>query len=169
MASVVNSFGILGVDGYIVTIEVDTIYGQPSVSIVGLGDMAIKESKERLEAAVIHAKGTSSKTLRERVETARKFQRKRFENISGINCNAQMTPAHIKEFCKLEEECIKMLQLAFERFSYSARSFHKFLKVARTFADLEECDSIRKSHIAKALLCRELDKEQSQMVVVKAL
>lgn len=55
MASVVNSFGILGIDGYVVTIEVDTIFGQPCVSIVGLGDTAVKEARERLEAAVIHA------------------------------------------------------------------------------------------------------------------
>lgn len=56
MASVVNSFVILGIDGYVVTIETDTIFGQPAVSIVGLGDTAVKEAKERLEAAIIHAK-----------------------------------------------------------------------------------------------------------------
>lgn len=29
MASVVKSFGISGIDGYLVNIETDTIYGQP--------------------------------------------------------------------------------------------------------------------------------------------
>lgn len=38
MASIVNSFAISGIDGYRVEIEVDTIYGQPSISIIGLGD-----------------------------------------------------------------------------------------------------------------------------------
>lgn len=56
MASVVNSFAIGGIDGYVVKIETDTIYGQPSVSIVGLGDAAVKEAKERLEAAINHEK-----------------------------------------------------------------------------------------------------------------
>lgn len=56
MASVVNSFAISGIDGYVVKIETDTIYGQPSVNIVGLGDMSVKESRERLEAAIVHAK-----------------------------------------------------------------------------------------------------------------
>lgn len=56
MASVINSFAISGIDAYVVKIETDTIYGQPSVSIVGLGDTAIKEARERLEAAIVHSK-----------------------------------------------------------------------------------------------------------------
>ncbi|WP_164985305.1 hypothetical protein [Ammoniphilus sp. CFH 90114] len=37
MATVINSFAITGVDGYRVEVEVELIYGQPSVTIVGLG------------------------------------------------------------------------------------------------------------------------------------
>lgn len=40
MASIINSFAIAGIEGYMVEIETDTIYGQPSVSIIGLGDRA---------------------------------------------------------------------------------------------------------------------------------
>lgn len=56
MATVLKSFAISGIDGYLVNIEIDTIYGKPSVSIVGMGDIAIKESRERLEAAIINSK-----------------------------------------------------------------------------------------------------------------
>lgn len=56
MAAVVNSFALSGVNGYVVKIETDTIYGQPSVSIVGLGDASVKEAKERLEASIIYIK-----------------------------------------------------------------------------------------------------------------
>lgn len=56
MASITNSFAIDGIEGYVVEIETDTIYGQPSISIIGLGDRAIKESSERIHAALI-AKG----------------------------------------------------------------------------------------------------------------
>lgn len=113
-----------------------------------------------------HTKGISSKELRSRVESARGIQRERYKGIDNVYCNAQMTPAHIKKFCALDSESIKLMQLAFERFKYSARSFHKFLKVARTFADMESSENIRKQDIAKALMCRDLDKEQAQMVVV---
>lgn len=81
--------------------------------------------------------GKSSKDLRQRVEFARDIQNKRFKDIPNINCNAQMNNALIKEYCHLEAEGQKLLQLAYDRFNYSARTFHKFLKVARTFADMD--------------------------------
>lgn len=113
-----------------------------------------------------HKPGKSSKELRERVENARKVQYKRFKGIKHINCNAQMTPALIKEHCKLEDDGKKLLRLAYDRFQYSARTFHKFLKVSRTFADLEESEKIRKRDIAAALMARDLDKEQSGMLIM---
>ena len=48
-------------------------------------------------------KGPTSKSLAIKVERARSIQRKRYENIIGISCNAQMTPELIKEYCKLDE------------------------------------------------------------------
>lgn len=77
-----------------------------------------------------------------------------------------MTPELIKEHCKLEEESMNLLKFAYEKFRYSARTYHKFLRLARTFADMEEEKNINKFHIIKALMCREIEKEQSTMVVV---
>ena len=45
MASVVQSFTLSGIEGHIVKVETDVLTGPPSVSIVGLGDKAIKEAK----------------------------------------------------------------------------------------------------------------------------
>ncbi|SHI06778.1 YifB family Mg chelatase-like AAA ATPase [Clostridium grantii] len=114
-----------------------------------------------------YEKGPSSAFLKERVELARKIQNARFEGIKGVYCNADMTPAMVKEFCVLDNECSSLLKLAFDKFDYSARSYQKFLKVARTFADMEESENIKKNHIAKALMCREMDKEQANMIIVK--
>jgi magnesium chelatase family protein len=72
----------------------------------------------------------------------------------------------VTPYSSLEDESKKLLQMAFDRFKYSARTFHKFLKVARTFADMDGSENISKRHIAKALMCRDLDKEQVNMVVV---
>lgn len=52
MISKVCSCSLLGIDGYIVTVEADTAMGIPSVDIVGLPDAAVKESKERVKSAV---------------------------------------------------------------------------------------------------------------------
>ena len=48
MASVVKCFAIDGIDGYPVDIEIKTLEGQPMISIIGLGDQAVKEASERV-------------------------------------------------------------------------------------------------------------------------
>lgn len=60
MASIVQSFAILGVDGYLVDVEVKEIEGQPMISIVGLGDTAVKESKERIQAVINDSAGVKN-------------------------------------------------------------------------------------------------------------
>lgn len=46
---------ICGVEGLMVTVEVDLSYGLPAFNIVGLGDAAVRESKERVRAAIINS------------------------------------------------------------------------------------------------------------------
>lgn len=52
MISKIYSFGILGLDAYPVEIEVDVAKGLPQMTLVGLADTAIKESKERVRSAI---------------------------------------------------------------------------------------------------------------------
>ncbi len=52
MLAKVLSFGLCGIDGYPVTIEVDICNGLPRFDIVGLGDTAVKEAKERVKSAI---------------------------------------------------------------------------------------------------------------------
>ncbi len=52
MISVLNSTALCGIDGYIVDVETDISNGMPGFDIVGLPDAAVKESKERIRAAV---------------------------------------------------------------------------------------------------------------------
>lgn len=52
MLSKVLSFGLKGIDGYLVEVETDVINGLPKFEIVGLADTAIKESKERVPSAI---------------------------------------------------------------------------------------------------------------------
>ncbi len=54
MAITVNGFSTVGINGQLVKIETDINYGMPGVSIVGLGDTAVKEARERLQAAIMN-------------------------------------------------------------------------------------------------------------------
>ena len=52
MLAKVNSYGILGITGYPVTVEVDVANGLPMFDIVGLPDASVKESRERVRSAL---------------------------------------------------------------------------------------------------------------------
>jgi magnesium chelatase family protein len=46
------SNAVLGIDGYLVEVEVDLAKGLPAFNIVGLPDVAVKEAKERVRSAI---------------------------------------------------------------------------------------------------------------------
>jgi len=48
----IKTMGLMGIDGYVVIVETDISNGIPSFDMVGLGDTAVKESKERVRAAI---------------------------------------------------------------------------------------------------------------------
>jgi len=48
------SFSVLGIDAFRVEVEADVAKGMPSVQIVGLADNAVKESRERVRAALVN-------------------------------------------------------------------------------------------------------------------
>jgi magnesium chelatase family protein len=52
MLSKVLSFGLQGIEAYPVEIEIDVANGLPAVNTVGLPDSAVKESRERVRAAI---------------------------------------------------------------------------------------------------------------------
>ena len=52
MATVVKCFAIQGVDGYVVDAETKILDGQPMISIIGMGDQAVKEAGERIQSAI---------------------------------------------------------------------------------------------------------------------
>jgi magnesium chelatase family protein len=52
MLSKIKSFGLKGIDGYLVDVEVDIHNGLPSYETVGLPDTAVKEGRERVRSAI---------------------------------------------------------------------------------------------------------------------
>lgn len=109
----------------------------------------------------------TSEILRERVEKARLIQQERYRNDEGVNCNAQMTTTMIQKYCKLDEESTRILKKASEDYGYSARVIHKLLRLARTAADIDGAENIRRDDIVKVLGCRDLDVSSSKMYAIK--
>ena len=52
LLSIIKSISLKGLDGYIMEVQVDVSKGMPAMDIVGLPDITIKESKERVRTAI---------------------------------------------------------------------------------------------------------------------
>ena len=102
--------------------------------------------------------GESSATITGRVMRARSIQQERFKG-SKVHCNAQMNSRLIRKHCELDAAGHRMLELAGELLGFSARSYSRILKVARTVADLAGSAPILESHLAEAIQYRSLDRK----------
>lgn len=84
-----------------------------------------------------------------RVAAARALQNDRQGSL-----NAELPTAALDTVAALDPSSRELLALAAERFSLSARGYHRVLRLARTIGDLEHAPSIRRRHVAEALSLR---------------
>ncbi|MDD5495358.1 MAG: YifB family Mg chelatase-like AAA ATPase [Dehalococcoidia bacterium] len=96
----------------------------------------------------------SSDTVRKRVQAARQIQLERFKGTK-LASNADMSTAEVKEFCRLESAALNLLKTAMKQLHFTARAFHRTIKLARTVADLDGSESIKTNHLAEALQYRQ--------------
>jgi magnesium chelatase family protein len=93
-----------------------------------------------------HRTGECTEVVRARVIRCRLRQEKR----QGAP-NAQLAPDRLASICSLAKREKQWLETAATRLHLSGRGLHRTLRVARTIADLEECDAIGVGHLSEAL------------------
>ena len=103
-------------------------------------------------------KSESSAEIRKRVQAARERQTRRFAG-TNIFCNAAIPAGKLQDYCTLDSDALTLLHAVFDKLGLSARAYDRILKVARTIADLDQCDVIGKKHIASAAQFRSLDRK----------
>lgn len=97
----------------------------------------------------------SSACIRERVIQARERQLGR----QG-KANAELTVSELNQVCHLQSSAQEALDKVMQKFHFSARVYHRILKVALTLIDLKRRDCITPEEIAEALLYRCLDRQK---------
>ena len=96
----------------------------------------------------------SSQAIRERVESARRWQTQRFLDAPGLHANSDMSVSEIDEFCPLKPDAAQILSVSVRKMNLSARSYHRVIKLSRTIADLAGAPDIEVAHISEALQYR---------------
>ena len=99
----------------------------------------------------------SSATIRERVIACQKLQQERYKDYE-FKFNSQIPSSLIEKFCPLKEQEAKYMEAMYEKYSLTARTYHKVLRVARTIADMAGEADISLIHLEEAILYRGLDK-----------
>ena len=139
--------------------QVETYLSRISGPLLDRIDLHIETFPIPYEELAQKKPGEKSAVVRERVVKARMIQVKRFAEVPGIHCNAQMTAKMIQKYCDLDEQCGLLLKNAMERLGLSARARDRILKVSRTIADLAGSENIQPEHLAEAIQYRSLDRE----------
>lgn len=121
-------------------------------------DLQIEVDSVPLQEINESAPSESSAAVAARVSKARAVQLERYRG-TGKHCNAQLNNIDVKRYCSPDPEAVRLLNMAVDSLHLSMRAYQRILKVARTIADLEECQTIASVHIAEAVQYRELDQK----------
>ena len=133
--------------------EIRKYRGRISGPIYDRIDICVEAKAVELEQLQKGDCGKNSRQLKAQVMKARKIQEERYCNSSYF-FNADLEAKDIPKYCFLETEEQKFMESVYYSLHLSARAYHRILKVARTIADLEECEEIRKTHLAEAVCFR---------------
>ena len=97
-----------------------------------------------------------SADIARRVARAHGIQQARFEAAGsvGIGTNAKCSTAMIEKYAAPDSAGVQLLRDAAEKMKFSARGYHRVLKVARTLADLDGNETVGRFHLAGAISYR---------------
>ncbi|CDG85289.1 YifB family Mg chelatase-like AAA ATPase [Janthinobacterium agaricidamnosum] len=118
-------------------------------------DMQIEVAAMIPSSLSARAEGESTADIRHRVMRAFELQLAR-QNKS----NQHLSTREIDRYCTLDIAGEQLLQTAMVRLHWSARAYHRVLKVARTIADLAAAPAIQRQHIAEAIQYRRALRER---------
>ena len=128
--------------------------GRISGPLLDRFDLRIEVPPVDWQDLALPATGEGSAAVAARVLAARARQTRRFEARTGLRVNADAEGALLEEIAEPDAEGREMIARAAERFGLTARGYHRVLRVARTIADLDASDAVRRAHVAEALSFR---------------
>ena len=139
-------------------LQVSQYLGRISQPLLDRLDLCAEVSPVSYEGLSSVSRGENTETIRARVERVQQIQKERYKE-EKIQFNGEMRGKQIEKFCHLNQEAENLLKIAFEHMPFSARAYHRLLKVGRTIADMEGSEIIKKDHIGEALSYLAFDKK----------
>ena len=105
---------------------------------------------------ILPAPAEGSAEVAARVAAARALQTARYAalGVEGVSTNAACPAPLLEQVAQPDRDGLALIREAADKMRLSARGFHRVLKVARTLADLDGEERVRRIHLAEALSYR---------------
>ena len=92
----------------------------------------------------------TSAQMKKKVEGALYMQKSRYKN-NNINSNSEMTHKQIINDILKDSSLADFTNTIYSKYNLSTRGIDKILRVARTIADLDQCENVEKKHVIEAV------------------
>ena len=112
-------------------------------------DMQIQVAALTTEELMSNTPGEASAVIAQRVAGARERQQ-----VRQHKANARLSVQEIDDWCRPEAAAESLLRAAIDRLSWSARAYHRVLRLARTIADLGGTPTVGVAHVSEAIQYR---------------
>ncbi len=132
--------------------------GRVSQPILDRIDLCVEMPAVQVSEMINGVRGESSKEIRVRIDAARRRQEARFLD-TDISFNSAIRAKELEHYCPLDEEVSSILNGAAEKHEFSARVYHRIIRVARTVADLDDADDILPRHMREAVMYHAKDRK----------
>jgi magnesium chelatase family protein len=108
-----------------------------------------------VDAADLLEPAQTSRSQRDTQSAARQVREARERQVKRQGClNAQLGPEETMRLCRADRDGLMLLRRAAAKRCLSARAQHRVLRVARSIADLDGCESAGEAQVAEALAMR---------------
>ena len=152
MQAQIHTVAFRGIETIDVTVQIHLGSGLPAMTIVGLADKAVAESRERVRAA-LSSLGLALPPKRIAINLALADVVK-----EGAHFDLPIAAGLMVAMGALPQDALDNLlvlgELGLDRARLSARGYHKVLRVARTIADMAASDIITRPALAESLAYR---------------
>lgn len=109
-------------------------------------------TQEELKA-IPDEKSEPSENVRQRVINAVEHQIQ-----ARGKCNSMLNPRELEQVINFESGAEDFILAVLEKLKFSARAYHRILRVSRTIADLENAEKVSQKHLSEALSYRRLER-----------
>ena len=131
--------------------DIRRYFGRISKPVMDRIDMCIQVTRSGYdELSGDNHDEMDSRKMKSLVLKCDEISRERFKN-TDILYNSRIDSSNMDKYCILTPEAHRIMETAFKKYDLSVRNYYKIIKVARTIADMDDCDNINESHVCEAI------------------